>query len=481
MSLRKRLAVAFITSILSIGAVPAFASEYVEGTDAAAEIFDPLNVIGIHLELSPSSQVSLWNAPKEYVAGGMRIQTSGAYSITFPVEIRLKGGLGSLRNLHQKAGFKIKIPKEHRELTGGLKKLTLNNMVQDGSFVHEALSYRVFRAMGVAAPRVGYANVRVNGALYGLYANVETVDDLMLSRWFDSTKHLYEGSYWMDVWPNNEGAFEVDEGDPLDRLNLKNLTLINNLSGDSWFEAFKARTDWQQLLTMWATEIYIGHWDGYAHTIKNNYYLHADVLDKFSMLPWGTDQTWADYLDFYDPYDRGIMFVKCMEVPACKFEYQRKIFQVNKTAASLNLAAMSDAIESVLTPHISADPRKEVWTEDSYWHRINTKSFILNRNFQVNDMFAGYEPSLVVPVRKTTKKLHQIRWQPSVSSFFAVSNYEIQIQHKANKVLSKKTSATAISIKRQPFQQKIRIRAVNAFTEGEWSSWLVVPRTKAKR
>ena len=45
------------------------------------------------------------------------------------------------------------------------------------------------------ASRTGYAYVRVNGSDYGVYLNVETLDDVSLPRWFASTGHLYEGTY----------------------------------------------------------------------------------------------------------------------------------------------------------------------------------------------------------------------------------------------------------------------------------------------
>jgi spore coat protein CotH len=75
----------------------------------------------------------------------------------------------------------------------GITKFTLNNMVQDPSYIHEALSYRLFRAVGVPTPRVGYANVTLNGRNYGLHLNVETVDTTMLKRWGLTNKHLYKG------------------------------------------------------------------------------------------------------------------------------------------------------------------------------------------------------------------------------------------------------------------------------------------------
>ena len=86
--------------------------------------------------------------------------------------------------------------------------------------VHETLGYEVLRAAGVPAPRTGLAYVRVNEQSYGLYLNLETYDDISLSRLFGTTQHLYEaeaGEHGVDVTPGGAGEFEVDEGDEDDR------------------------------------------------------------------------------------------------------------------------------------------------------------------------------------------------------------------------------------------------------------------------
>ncbi len=119
----------------------------------------------------------------------------------------------------------------------GLKKMTLNNMVQDPSMIHEVLAYSVFRAMGVPAPRTGYAFVRVNGAAYGVYLNVETLDDVSLPRLFPSTEHLYEGGYGADIGPGGAGAFEVDEGDEDERADLEALIAAANEGSGDWSDA----------------------------------------------------------------------------------------------------------------------------------------------------------------------------------------------------------------------------------------------------
>ena len=66
--------------------------------------------------------------------------------------------------------------------------------------LHETVSYAIFRAAGVPAPRTGYAYVRVNGEPFGLYLNLEPYDTVSLERLFPGgTQHLYEGESSADV------------------------------------------------------------------------------------------------------------------------------------------------------------------------------------------------------------------------------------------------------------------------------------------
>ena len=60
--------------------------------------------------------------------------------------------------------------------------------------IAEATSSLLLAATGAPAARVGYAYVRLNGADYGLYANVENIDAVMARRWFTGTQHIYEAN-----------------------------------------------------------------------------------------------------------------------------------------------------------------------------------------------------------------------------------------------------------------------------------------------
>ena len=64
----------------------------------------------------------------------------------------------------------------------GLDKLSLNNLIQDNTYMKDYLTYRMMGEFGVAAPLCSYASVSVNGEPWGLYLAVEGVEDSFLQR-----------------------------------------------------------------------------------------------------------------------------------------------------------------------------------------------------------------------------------------------------------------------------------------------------------
>jgi CotH kinase protein len=357
---------------LLLAPTPAALAEPAPG--AAGWMYEAGTVVRIDLTLSAPEKAKLEAEPFEYVKGTFSLaKTDGAPGGTetpvvtgLPTEIRLKGNVeGSFRELDGKAAFKLKFSKTEPFL--GLRKMTLNNMVEDYSLFHEALAYRVFRAAGVAASRTGYAYVRVNGEDFGLYLNLENLDKVNLERWFgpfDDPQHLYEGEYGTDVHPGEAGKFEVDEGDDEDRTDLEALiAAVNASEGAGWSGSVASVADLQQMTRMWAVEKYIGHWDGYsgrsAPKQPNNYYLYSDPLGKFQMLPWGTDLTWEQAIPFDGP--AGLLFNKCLGDPACAALYREQLRALGAIVGGLDLNGFAQAISNAIGPWWEGgeDPRLE--------------------------------------------------------------------------------------------------------------------------
>ena len=320
--------------------------------DSAGWMFDHRVVVDVNLVIPPSSMEQIpteMEAERVYVPATftMNYKVGGEVQRSFgpwEVSLKVKGMYGSFRNLPagEKAGLKIKFPKGQRP--DGLKKFTLNNMVQDGSMVREVLAYETFRSMGIAAPRTGYARVTINDVYFGTYLNLETMDDIALPRWYATTGHLYEGSYgswWGNVGDPFSGHYEVDEGDEEDRADLQRLIKAAQSPAGVWLRRMEPVADLVQMTRMWACEWFTGHWDGYSQNIANNYYLHADAAGRFTMLPWGADQTftWADR--FNESPDHFI-FNHCVRDPVGRAMYTDALQYVAKRWASLQLENLAD-------------------------------------------------------------------------------------------------------------------------------------------
>ncbi len=341
------LAAAAVTASLGLCAAPAIAAE-----DLAAPMYRPGIVNVIKLELSQAGMEALKASPEgEYQTGTFSMAETdgtptgiGEYSTPIEAQIRLKGS-GSFRPLGKKASFKVKFGK--KAPFRGLRKMTLNNMVQDTSMVHEALSYRVFHALGVPASRTSYAEVWLNGVNYGIHTNLETLDKVSLEKRFgtfqDPPQHLYEGEYNADVIPNAEAFLQVDEGDESDISDLKALAAAANKTGVDWSDTVAPYANLVEMTRMWVAEKYIGHIDGYAGedgvNRPNNFYLYSDPAGKFRMLPWGTDQTWVFEAQFGG--SGGLLFDRCIADASCLATYKAAGKRALATVPALDLNTMA--------------------------------------------------------------------------------------------------------------------------------------------
>jgi len=346
--------------------------------DEAATIYDPGTVFFVDLTLSAAEEAKLEASPGNYVKGtfSMTKSSDGTPAGEEPtpfvsdraVEVRLKGSEGgSFRKLTEKAAFKLKFKAANAVF--GLRKMTLNNMVQDPSMVHETLAYAAFRANGVPASRTGFAYVRLNDEDLGVYLDLENLDDIALARIFGAfdkeTQHLYEGEYGDDVVPGGALDFEVDEGgdEPGETGDLEALIdAANSEGGGLWSGRVDPYADLIEMTRMWAVEKYIDHWDGYSGHAEaglrpNNYYLYSDPAGRFQMLPWGTDQTWIPTIGVGLPHrevtfdgNGGVLFNKCLEDSECFRAYWAALNLVTHTLPGLDPHSFAESTADLLAP-----------------------------------------------------------------------------------------------------------------------------------
>ena len=118
-------------------------------------------VAGLHLQLDEAAIELLRASPDAEVAG--RLSVGQRPHAPVPVMVRLKGQQGSKRSIDDKPALKIAVQNGQRIF--GLENLTLNNVVQDPTMLHEVLGYRVYADAGVTVPEARYLRLTINGSL----------------------------------------------------------------------------------------------------------------------------------------------------------------------------------------------------------------------------------------------------------------------------------------------------------------------------
>jgi len=351
--------------LLIAGAVAALVVPAAQGGQAAdptAWLYNPLQVNAIDLTASPAALDSLRAKPTDYVNAQITLHDGATAFGPYNVGLKLKGQT-SFRGLDGKAAFRVKFDYSvHGQEFQGLKDLTLNNMVEDPSMIAEAASSIVLRAIDVPAQRVGYAWVRLNGAVYGLYSNVETIDKVWAKRWFPTTQHIYEANYAVDVTPGGVDDYDVKVGSSKDRSDLE--ALVEAVSGPQagWYARLKPVADLAEMARAFAAEHYIGQIDGYSYgstqSQPNNYDLHSDDAGRFTMIVNGTDETWIDSSNF-GVTGNGLLFRECVADPLCQPLYIAALRQIAANRQVAGLAATARKIQAVIAPWRKRDPRKE--------------------------------------------------------------------------------------------------------------------------
>lgn len=323
--------------------------------DPSDHIFDPTRVHTIEVTLADDAVNSLESAPYTQVEGGLAFE--GAW---FPrVGVSIKGVYGSLRSVHAKVALKFDMNDYEDHHLRGLEHLTLNNMVQDPSAVHEAVGYEFLRSLGLPAPRTGWARLILNGEDRGFYLIVETIDERFLARWYaDPTGRLWEGAYGVDLQADELELFQYDSGpDPIDLTNLEAISeILAGAPTDTGIAALEERVDLDQLLNLLAFEAVALHWDGYS--TANNYRLYEDPTGRMTMIPWGLDQTWIDY--YLDPWGGyGLMFQFCIANTECRVRYDDALVRM---ADAMDAARLDERVEDLVLlvrPELATDTFRE--------------------------------------------------------------------------------------------------------------------------
>ena len=243
------------------------------------DLFNAQTLQRIDLELHSSDWLKLkenflTNAyyPADLVWNGQTVRNVGIRS----------RGRGS-RNPH-KPGLKVDFDEYS---TGqrflGLKSLVLDNLTQDPSGIHEAVTMRFLARLGIPAPREAHVRLYVRGEYIGLYAVVEAIDKDMLARVYGAIGEDTQNDGWLYEFAWQEDWRFTDLGTDLDGIKLRFeatthesetdekkyrkvqelITLANQTPEDRLVEVLSPRFDLRGFVRFVAAQAYLGDTDGF--------------------------------------------------------------------------------------------------------------------------------------------------------------------------------------------------------------------------
>ena len=371
-----------VTSLL---ATAAFAQPLQRGTASNESLREePSLAFGatirdIALTVDAAAHQSLVVASETDVPATMTFRDASGTAKTYHVKIHIKGGLGSRRSVDGKPALKVKLGKDDRFF--GLDRLTLNNMVQDPTMMHEALGYQVYEAAGVKVPATGYVRLTVNGQAYGLYLNLETPDTQFLTRHFrDDSGILYAGAYGVDLRAGDVEKFALREGADPHHAALTALIRALDTPGEDIFYGARPQVDTASFLALMAAEALLGDWDNYY--TSNNYLMYWNPsASRWFFIPTGIDQTFVAHPTVFGA--TGLLFQKCLASERCTRDYVETVSDVANRFERLDLPAKMDALLSVIDAASQADPKKRNNAATVTVARQQMRSFIASRPNEV--------------------------------------------------------------------------------------------------
>ncbi|MFT5679550.1 MAG: hypothetical protein ACI8RZ_000454 [Myxococcota bacterium] len=360
--------------------------ESVEGAGSGdAWIFNPAMVHALDITISQDNIDTLNDKSGAYSSETVWVEVDATYDgLPLPsIGMRLKGRWGSWRSFDGKPSIKLDL---NRYVDGqdleGIKSLTFNNMVIDCSFMREHMAYPVYEAMGVPAPRTAHVWMTVNGEGYGLYLNVESIDDVYLERHHDDSEgNLYDADYilWddgsytvLDFFTTLSQYFEQEEGEDIGGADLTEIAaMLDALGGTAdFYTATADRIDWDHHQRMVAAEMWVGQNDGYSLN-RNNYLVYFEPDGPMTIQPWDHDYAFlsASEWGFSWTNPTGRLTNLCLADADCRADQISRIAEVIEVVDEIGYDDRFEFTQDMIAPYIDADQRRECSDSSVGWYQ----------------------------------------------------------------------------------------------------------------
>ncbi len=357
---------------------------------AGDTVFDGTQVFTINIEFP---QPAWWDSLVTYYSAGEKQCLAATVTINGAdhdsVGVRFKGN-ASFAHPNDKKPFRLVFDQYRPDQRwDGLNGVHLNNCWEDPTFIREKLHLDFCADAGIHAPRANFAQLSLNGELWGFYSLVEPPNKAFLTdhysnndgnrykavdgflggptsdfRWYGSDPNLYHDRY--ELKTEDSPTAWTDLIAVIDALNnspdvATALPPVVNLT--SLYRAF-------------ATDILMANLDAYVGSGRNFYFYFDEYTGRMEWIVWDAGMSFGSYWHAAQNYETlSLAYVSS----ASNRPLAAKIFATSSLAQEYLEAACgifahffsSDRLlpqilnlADAVRPYVYADPRKMYTNED---------------------------------------------------------------------------------------------------------------------
>lgn len=370
------------------------------------QIFVDSLVPRVDILISPDSLAAIYNdvwSDREYVATFIfdnQVIRDTVYNVGF----RLRGNTSRTA---EKKSFRVSFNTfvQGRKYYG-LEKMNLNSEHNDPCVTRSKIGWDMLRAVELPAPRANHVEVYINNTYYGLYVNVEHIDENFAKKRFGNNDgNMYKCLYpaTLEYLGQNPDLYKlVDNGrrvyeqtineDIDDYTDLAHFVdVLNNTASTNFPCELEKVFNVNDYLEYMAFDVLDGNWDGYIYN-KNNFYLYHNIkTGQFEYLPYDLDNTLGiDWLN-RDWGTRNVYTWKPTSSSELRPLYSKLLaipLYKDRFSYFLNKWTQTVFKENVLFPHIdSIQTRISSYAQADYYRT-------LDYNFTFADFQNAYNQAL---------------------------------------------------------------------------------------
>lgn len=276
----------------------------------------------------------------------------------------------------------------------GFEKMNLNGEHNDPSICRSKIGWDLARMLGLPGARANHVALYINDQYYGLYVNVEHIDEEFTNEYLESKNgNLYKCLWPADLaWKGNNPdeykeefsgrrAYDLKINESIDDYSgLRDfINVVNNTAASLFQSKLNEAFNTPDYLKFMAMEIILGHWDDYLYN-KNNYYLYDNPLTgKFEFLLYDLDNTmgidWSginwesrNIYQWAADWESRPLYENIMNNQVLRDQFTYYVKEIAAVITDSDYLASIEAMKERIRPYVVNDPFYPL----DYGYTINT-------------------------------------------------------------------------------------------------------------